>query len=171
MISLLRWRAPLTMIDEMPKPQRLRMEQQRFVVEALAAYRTPQEVVELVNEVYGLKLSRQAVHRYDPTHGRPAKKWRVIFDAAREQFLRDAARFAVAHQSYRIQEIEAIYRAAKRSGNYRLCLDALEQAAKEEGGLFTSRRHLDDRSWDLTTATDDQLRRIAAGEDPRKVLR
>jgi len=58
---------------------------------------------------------------------------------------------------------------SKRSGNFRLCLEALEQAAKERGGAYTSRRDVL-MSRDPAGASEDQLQRIAAGEDPRKVL-
>jgi hypothetical protein len=153
----------------MARGGKLTVAQQLFVVQELARFRTPSEVAASVKDLFGVEISRQAAHGYNPERNpRILKRWKDVFAAERERFILEAEAHAVAHQSFRLQEIERIYRGAKSPA---LQLQALEQAAKERGGAFTNRHDVFDwRAWDASTATPDQLQRIAAGEDPRKVL-
>lgn len=45
----------------------LRKEVKLYIVRSLALFNTPQETVELVNEEFKIKISRQQCERYDPT--------------------------------------------------------------------------------------------------------
>jgi hypothetical protein len=145
---------------------KLTVEQQLYVVEELARYRRPSDIVVAVRETFGVEITRQTVHGYHPEFNpKLGNRWREAFAEARERFKADRDAHPVACLSYRLQEISRIYLDA-RSPAFQL--RALEQAAREMGGAYTNRRDI--MSWDPTDASDDQLQRIAAGEDPRKVL-
>lgn len=122
---------------------RIPEEVQSFIVKALACYDTPSEVAEAVKEHYGLELDRRNVHHYHPEHSRDlAKKWRDVFYAARKKFLEQEAEAAIAHQPFRLRQLDKIYHDLIRSKNKIGALQALEQAAKERGGIFTNARIL-----------------------------
>lgn len=120
--------------------------QQRFVVTELACFETPKEVVESVQERFGVDdVYRQQVQYYDPTVGKqePAEKWRALFHEAREQYIEDTARHGIAHRTYRLGKLQEMLRKAMRMGNLPLAADILEQAAKEEGEKFTNKQLLE----------------------------
>lgn len=120
---------------------RLNETMKAFVVERLACMATPTDVVEEVKEIFGLELSRQQVHYYDPTApaAKTPKKWRELYEVTQEAWLTTRSRAGVAYQNRRLEELDRLYERVKRSGNYPLALQILEQAAKEMGGVFTNR--------------------------------
>ena len=55
-----------------------------FIVKGLACYDTPSQVGEAVNVNFGVVVSRQQVHRYDPECSPPpAQRWRDLHAATR----------------------------------------------------------------------------------------
>jgi hypothetical protein len=134
----------------MARSGKLTSDQKLYVMQELACFRTPSEIAAAVKEIFGVEISRQAVFGYNPEHN-PAlpEKWRVIFVQERRRFLEDLDSIAIAHRSYRLQELEAIYRRAWSMNSLVLALQALEQAAKEMGGVFTNRRDLTTNLGDL----------------------
>lgn len=116
-----------------------------FVVQALACFDSPSTVVEAVNQEFGIKIARQHVEKYDPTKSAGqnlSKKYRAIFDAARDNFINDASDIGWLHRSTRLRLIQRIGEKAERMGNLSLTLQAAEQAAKEAGNAFTNRREI-----------------------------
>lgn len=114
-----------------------------FVVRELACFRTPSEVADRVTEEYGLKLDRRQIQKYNPIQvAEVAPKWRALFDATREAFLRDQASIGISQPAYRLRELQDMYYRAKGKKNDILAKEILEQAAKESGGAFTNRREL-----------------------------
>ncbi|WP_028353449.1 DUF2280 domain-containing protein [Bordetella petrii] len=114
----------------------------RFVVQALACYDTPTQVVDAVKEEFGLVVSRQQVATYDPTKATGktlAKKWRVLFDDTRKRFRAEVAEIPIADQAYRLRTLQRAMAKAERQGNVAMVSQLLEQAAKEVGGAFTNR--------------------------------
>ena len=85
------------------------------------------------------------MQKYDPTTvngselSAPLKK---LFRETRERYLKETADIAIAHQGFRLRELERMYRNVGR--NAELGAKLLEQAAKEVGGMFSnvSRREL-----------------------------
>src|SRR5215471_4195998 len=123
-------------------------EHQIFIVQALACYRTPSEVSDLVKaEFRGLEIDRRQVQFYDPTKGgdgkRLAKEWRDLFAATRKTYLEDIASIGIAQQAHRLRMLDEMARDAKQKKNYQLAAQLIEQAAKETGGSFTNRRKLE----------------------------
>lgn len=116
---------------------------QCFIVQALACYDTPSQVAAAVKEEFGLELTRQQVATYDATKhsGRNmSKKWRDLFEDARKRFRQEVAEIPIAGQAYRLRQLQRLLQDAIARKNVVLASQLLEQAAKEEGGLFTNRR-------------------------------
>lgn len=116
-----------------------------FVVQALACFDTPSQVVKVVKRDFAVEMSRQQVSMYDPT--KPAgknlsKKLAEVFHATREAFLKDTASIPIAQQAYRLRVLQRTLETAEERGNAALVSQLLEQAAKEAGGAFTNRREL-----------------------------
>lgn len=158
-----------------PKDKSLPKAVRRFIVEAFACFQTPSEIAEMVKERFDIAIVRSSVAHYDPEHSpKVAKEWRALHAATRARFLEDASRIAIAHQPFRLQELERIYRHAMngKAKNLPLALQTLEQAAKERGGSFTNARSFAGAlgSFDITALGDEQLRRLASGEDLLAVL-
>jgi hypothetical protein len=115
-------------------------EQQTVVVQRLAMFDTPSQVADFVREEFGVEITRQSIHYYDPTHGdKPAEKWVQIFNATRTAFLESTADIPIANKSVRLRRIERMALAAEKSRNYALAAQLHEQAAKEVGEVFTNR--------------------------------
>ncbi len=118
---------------------------QRFIVQALACYDTPTQVAEAVKEEFGIEITRQQAASYDYTKamGRTlAKKWRVMFDDTRKKFRAEVAEIPIADQAYRLRQLQRMAQEAMKRKNIVLAASLLEQAAKEQGGMFTNKREL-----------------------------
>lgn len=118
---------------------------QRFIVQALACYDTPSQVAEAVKEEFGIEITRQQAASYDytKTMGRTlAKKWRVLFDDTRTKFRAEVAEIPIADQAYRLRTLQRMLGDAVKRKNIVLASQLLEQAAKEQGGMFTNKREL-----------------------------
>lgn len=116
-------------------------EQKVFIVCGFAALMTPSEVSEAVNEEFKIKTTRQQVWRYSPDNPQTAEKWKVMYKERHERFLGDVSTIGVANKSYRLSEMQRLYRRIRRT-NPQLALMIFEQAAKEMGGAFTNQRVL-----------------------------
>ena len=156
----------------------LRHHIKRFIVQAVACYDTPSQVVAAVKEEFGVTILRQQVQAYDPTKhsGRDlAKKWRDLFDATRAKFLDDASDIPIARQTYRLRQLQRLHEMAAQRNNPMLAAQLLEQAAKEVGGAYTDKRRIvgdgpggaipvehSGKVSLLHTMSDDELLRIAS---------
>jgi hypothetical protein len=114
-----------------------------FVVQQLAMFESPAVVRRDLKADFGVEISDNAVRGYDPTgpKGRQlSPRWRMLFEETRKAFLDDVAQIGIAHKAVRLRRLERAYWLAERQGNTDAVLRILEQAAKEEGGLFTNAR-------------------------------
>jgi hypothetical protein len=135
----------------MPRPagngQPILTDEQRIkAIQLLACFEGPTETLrELQAEWPGVKVSVQAIEALDPTRyagRRLAKRWKAIFEATREAFLKDTAAIGIANPAYRLRQLEKIAQRQLTRGNDVLAMQAMEQAAKEVGGAFTNARIL-----------------------------
>jgi len=113
-----------------------------FIVQALACYDTPSEVVNAVREEFQVETTRMQVQSYDPTKKTArglAKKWVAMFEATRERFLKETAEIPIASQSFRLRALQKMYEKTAARGNVPLAAQLVEQAAKETGGIFVNR--------------------------------
>jgi hypothetical protein len=112
-----------------------------FIVERLACFARPSEVVADVKEEFdGLTITRQQVEEYDPAKRCKTEKWVKLHAATRASFLEQKAGIAISHRSWRQKEREDLYRAAKKARNYKLANELLQEAAKEEGDFYINAR-------------------------------
>ena len=127
---------------------RLKTEHKAFLVVQFALWRTPTEAADAFLEEFGIEISRQAALVWDIGPERPHRrkaapeKLVALFDEARERAISATTDVPVAHQAYRLREIQGMYKKARGRGNDKFAAELLEQAAKESGGAFTNKRDL-----------------------------
>lgn len=132
----------------------LTMEQKAFVVKQFAIFRTPTEIVRLVRDNFDIVIARQSVAYYDPVHNKTlAAHWCEMFWMTRRKFLSMMTVIPLAHQAYRLQQLQdSLNRQLSRPNiNETLLLDIIEQAAKEVGGIFTNHRVLSAKGAEVTS--------------------
>lgn len=120
-------------------------EAKTFVVQALACFDTASEVAEAVRKEFGVEVAKQSVEAYDPTKvaGKQlAKRWKMLFETTREEFLNNTASIAISHRTVRLRALQRMAEKAERMKNYQLAAQLLEQAAKECGDAYTNKRQL-----------------------------
>ena len=116
----------------------LKEQQKEWIVTQLACFYSPSEVVEAFLEQFGIKIERQQVNQYNPetAGGREIRdKWKKLFEERREAFVADRSRIAIAQANFRLRELENLYRNNKKKSPI-IAMRALEQAAKDAGGLY-----------------------------------
>jgi len=123
---------------------RLTTPEKREVVQRLAAFETPAEVVQWAAEHLEKELSHEQVSYYDPTRGsRHSPKWEELFYEAREEFLNDLDTIPLSHRAVRLRELTDLYERAKEQEEVEKAARMLKQAAKEVGDKFTNRQEVD----------------------------
>ncbi|WP_458722435.1 DUF2280 domain-containing protein [Pseudomonas brenneri] len=121
----------------------LKNEVKSFIVQALACFDTPSQVVEAVKNEYGLVLSRQQVETHDPTKSAGkglAVKWVTLFHDTRKRFREETAEIPIANRAYRLRGLGRMAEKAESMRNLALTAQLYEQAAKEVGDVYVSRR-------------------------------
>lgn len=112
-----------------------------FIVRGLARYDTPSQVAEAVKANFGIVINRQQAFAFDPSNSRPpAQRWIDLHAATRETFLSDIAQIGIAHKAVRLRMLEHYARRSEANGYNIVAAGFLEQAAKECGGIYESRR-------------------------------
>ncbi|EMW2191437.1 MAG: DUF2280 domain-containing protein [Enterobacter sp.] len=120
----------------------LKGEVKAFIVQSLACFDTPSQVVELVKKEFGLSITRQQVESHDPTkaNGRGlAQKWVDMFNATRERFQNEISDIPIANKAYRLRVLDRIATRAEGMKNLALTAEIIEQAAKECGDAYTNK--------------------------------
>ena len=138
-----------------------------FIVQALACRDTPQEVVDLVKQEYGIQISRSQCQAYDPTKysGRNlSKKFVDLFNKTRVDFDAGLIDIPIANKHYRLKQYQK--QLERNAKNTVMSLKILEQAAKDCGGQFTNKQEItgagggpiQNENTVVVTATDEQVR-------------
>ncbi|HHO9700191.1 TPA: DUF2280 domain-containing protein [Citrobacter braakii] len=120
----------------------LKGEVKAFIVQSLACFDTPSQVVELVKKEFGLSITRQQVESHDPTkaNGRGlAQKWVDMFNATRERFQNEISDIPIANKAYRLRVLDRMAARAEGMKNLALTAEIIEQAAKECGDAYTNK--------------------------------
>ena len=79
-----------------------------FIVQSLACFETPQQVADLVEETYKIKIDRKQCHSYDPTKyaGRNlSKKLKDLFYETRKKFQENILDIPIANKAFRLKEV------------------------------------------------------------------
>ena len=151
----------------------LKNEVKGFIVQALACFDTPSQVVEQVKQEFGVEISRQLCESHDPTKRAGvnlAVKWVTLFHDTRKRFREETAEIPIANRAFRLRAMNRFVEKAETMKNIGLAMQILEQAAKEMGDAFVNRRVEPDKS------LDDEIKRLNIQklqrelEDPDKGL-
>ncbi len=112
----------------------------RRIVEHLACYCTHGEVVDLIRQEFGITLTTRHVRAYDPQSFQfvGGTRWIAYHKLVRQRFEAEIAPVPIAHRAYRVKQLDAIFEKAMRADDLLEARAALEQAAKEMGGVFTN---------------------------------
>ncbi|WP_447902447.1 DUF2280 domain-containing protein [Pseudomonas serbica] len=138
----------------------LKNEVKSFIVQALACFDTPSQVVESVKTEYGLVVSRQQVETHDPTKkaGKGlAAKWATLFHDTRKRFREETAEIPIANRAYRLRTLGRMAEKAESMKNMALTAQLLEQAAKEVGDVYVNRQTKSDNPHDNLAPTRVQV--------------
>ena len=136
------------------------------VVQSLARFATPAEVVAMVREEFEVETTVQQVRTYNPEHPKfeAGEKWRPIFQAVRKAYLEDLSAVPIASQAFRLNALQKNFERAMKVGNVVLANATLEQAAKEVGGTLTNARNVkvQQTGGSFRDLTSEERRRAAA---------
>ncbi|MFW3962344.1 DUF2280 domain-containing protein [Acinetobacter radioresistens] len=109
-----------------------------FIVQSLACFETPQQVVDAVKQDFNIEITRQQVALYDPTKvaGRNlSKKLKDLFERTRKDFRENIEDIAIANKAFRLRELQKMYEDSGR--NKRVKQNLLKQAFQETDGRVT----------------------------------
>lgn len=116
-----------------------------YIIQALAAFDTPSMVADAVKDEFGVTISRQSVHAYDPTKAAGkdlSEKWRTLFEESRKAFLDNVTDIPIANKATRVRALNRMAAKAEAMKNFKLAADLHKQAAEEMGNAYTNRREL-----------------------------
>ena len=122
-----------------------------FIIQSLACYDTPSQVVEAVQKEFGINITRQQAESHDPTKASGktlAKKWVELFNATRERFQNEISDIPIANKAYRLRVLDRMATNAEKMKNYGMTSQLIEQAAKEMGDAYTNRQKVEHTSPD-----------------------
>lgn len=117
-----------------------------FIVQALACFDTPSQVVEAVQVEFQVKITRQQVESYDPTKASGkalAQRWVDMFSATRTRFQNEVSDIPIANKAYRLRVLDRMMSNAEKMRNMALAASLMEQAAKEVGDAYTNRQKVE----------------------------
>ena len=140
-----------------------------FIVRSLAQWNTPTETVELVQQEFGITISRQQCEAYDPTKRTGQNLSKALSDEfykTREQFRKNTDEMPLANLAVRLRHYENLLNNPQNKRNPILQLTILKQVAEDVGGKYTNKTELTGagggplQSENITyvTATDEQVR-------------
>lgn len=124
----------------------LKPEVKAAIVQMLACYDTPSQVVEAVQKDFGITITRQQVETHDPTKvsGKTlAKKWVDLFNLTRDRFLNEIYDIPIANKAYRLRVLQRMSTTAEGMKNLGMTAQLLEQAAKEVGDVYTNKQKVE----------------------------
>nr|WP_313125070.1 DUF2280 domain-containing protein [Pseudescherichia sp.] len=120
----------------------LKGEVKAFIVQSLACFDTPSQVVEAVKKEFGLTITRQQVESHDPTKANGkglAQKWVELFHATRDRFQNEISDIPIANKAYRLRALDRMATKTEGMKNFALASQLIEQAAKEVGDAYTNK--------------------------------
>ncbi|HBQ1252320.1 TPA: DUF2280 domain-containing protein [Klebsiella pneumoniae] len=120
----------------------LKPEVRAFIVQELACFDTPSQIVESVQKEFKVQVTRQQVASHDPTKvaGKGlAQKWVELFNLTRDRFLNEISDIPIANKAYRLRVLQRMSTTAEGMKNLGMTAQLLEQAAKEVGDAYTNK--------------------------------
>jgi hypothetical protein len=126
----------------MEKHEQLSFVLKREIVQRLACFDTPGQVVKAIKADHGIVLSPQRVQFYDPTSKNGAalsEDLKALFFETREKFRKELDDIPIANKAVRLRRLDRMAALAEDRGNMVLAAELGELAAKEVGGAFTNK--------------------------------
>lgn len=120
----------------------LKPEVRAFIVQELACFDTPSQIVESVQKEFKVQVTRQQVASHDPTKAAGkglAQKWVDLFNRTRDRFLNEISDIPIANKAYRLRVLQRMSTTAEGMKNLGMTAQLLEQAAKEMGDAYTNK--------------------------------
>ncbi|HDL8331459.1 DUF2280 domain-containing protein [Yersinia enterocolitica] len=145
----------------------LKPEVKAFIVQALACYDTPSQVVAQVKQEFSLTLTLQQVSSYDPTKAiakNLGQKWVDLFNSTRSRFQTEISDIPIANRAYRLRALDRMATKAESMKNFAMTAQLMEQAAKEVGDAYTNRQKVDHTSSDGSMASKPTIIRLVGVE-------
>lgn len=130
------------------KSGRLSTREKQFIVTRLAVFDTPSQAAKAFEEQFGRKISPQGCWIYDAGNdelrGRISKELCEMFDRVRSRFVKAVEDVPIANKAFRLKVVGDLVMAelGKDKPNKPWVLQALEQAAKECGDVFTNKQEV-----------------------------
>lgn len=127
----------------MSRPKELPPQVKLYIVQALACFERPQAVAKAVKDEFGLEVTRQRVHYYDPTTRlgetlQPELKEK--FHAIRKTFLEDVSTIPIANKAVQLRALQRQLDKIENSpGASALAIPVIEAAAKISGTLAATK--------------------------------
>ncbi|HCM8012580.1 DUF2280 domain-containing protein [Klebsiella oxytoca] len=124
----------------------LKPEIKAFIVQSVACFDTPSQVVESVLKEFGIQITRQQVEQNDPTKisGKGlAQKWVDLFNHTRDRFLNEISDIPIANKAYRLRVLQRMSTTAEGMKNLGMTAQLLEQAAKEVGDAYSNKQKVE----------------------------
>ncbi|WP_050862587.1 DUF2280 domain-containing protein [Enterobacter kobei] len=124
----------------------LKPEVKAYIIQSLACFDTPSQVVDSVKREFGIQITRQQVETHDPAKVSSkglAKKWVEMFHSTRERFLSETSDIPIANKSYRLRVLDRMATKTEGMKNFSLTAQLIEQAAKECGDSYTNKQKLE----------------------------
>ena len=129
----------------------LKPEVRAFIVQELACFDTPSQIVESVQKEFKVQVTRQQVASHDPTKvaGKGlAQKWVDLFNLTRDRFLNEISDIPIANKAYRLRVLQRMSTTAEGMKNLGMTAQLLEQAAKEVGEAYSNKQKVEHTSPD-----------------------
>ncbi|WP_145533512.1 DUF2280 domain-containing protein [Yersinia alsatica] len=145
----------------------LKPEVKAFIVQSLACYDTPSQVVALVKQEFSLTLTLQQVSSYDPTKAiakNLGQKWIDLFNSTRARFQTEISDIPIANKAYRLRALNRMAASTEKMKNFSMTAQLMEQAAKEVGDAYTNRQKVDHTSSDGSMALKPTTIRLVGVE-------
>lgn len=124
----------------------LKSDVKAFIIQMLACFDSPSQVVEAVQKEFGIKITRQQAESHDPTKvsGKTlAKKWVDMFNTTRDRFLNEISDIPIANKAYRLRVLQRMSTTAEGMKNLGMTAQLLEQAAKEVGDAYSNKQKVE----------------------------
>lgn len=126
-----------------PKPRtRLPWNVRQFITIYNAVGTAPKETRVAVKEVFGVDVSPSQVDHYNPTKAAGLTlclDLKKLFRKAQREHQAMVIKAGISDKRRRMQLLHNMAEKSYESGNFPLAAQLLEQAAKEEGGLYTNK--------------------------------
>ncbi|HIE4972117.1 TPA: DUF2280 domain-containing protein [Klebsiella pneumoniae] len=124
----------------------LKPEVRAFIVQELACFDTPSQIVESVQKEFKVQVTRQQVASHDPTKAAGkglAQKWVDLFNRTRDRFLNEISDIPIANKAYRLRVLQRMSTTAECMKNLGMTAQLLEQAAKEVGDAYSNKQKVE----------------------------